>query len=93
MIEHGHKTRHADPNDTLEQGNDVENGVRGGSAQVALRFRQYHVEPSARVLLRDGHPIALGSRAFDLLLTLLESRGGTCSQGGTYPKSLASHSC
>jgi DNA-binding response OmpR family regulator len=75
MIEHGHKTKHADPNDTLEQGNDIENGVRGGSAQVALRFRHYHVEPSARVLLRDGQPIELGSRAFDLLLTLLESRG------------------
>ncbi|WP_191908440.1 response regulator [Hypericibacter terrae] len=40
-----------------------------------LRFRHYCVLPRARQLLADGRSLEIGSRAFDLLVVLLESRG------------------
>lgn len=64
-----------DVNATLEQGIGSRADASGSYDQSALRFRQYCIERCTRVLLRDGHPIELGSRAFDLLLTLVESRG------------------
>jgi predicted ATPase/DNA-binding winged helix-turn-helix (wHTH) protein len=39
-----------------------------------LRFGHAEVRPSERQLLVDGRPVALGSRAFDLLLALVERR-------------------
>ena len=42
---------------------------------VEMRFRTFVVLPGARVLLRDGNSICIGSRAFDLLVVLLRSRG------------------
>lgn len=48
--------------------------VAGGSA-AAIRFRGFAVFPRERSVLRDGRPIDLGSRAFDLLMVLLRSRG------------------
>lgn len=39
----------------------------------SYRFAQCEVRPADRVLLLDGVPAALGARAFDLLLCLLES--------------------
>ncbi|MFC3077670.1 transcriptional regulator [Phenylobacterium terrae] len=41
----------------------------------ALHFRTFTLLPGARVLLRDGEPVEIGSRAFDLLHILLRSRG------------------
>ena len=38
------------------------------------RFGRYEARPIERQLLLDGKPIALGSRAFDLLLALIERR-------------------
>jgi DNA-binding response OmpR family regulator len=43
--------------------------------QAIIRFRRFQVLPGARQLLADGESIELGSRAFDLLVVLLESRG------------------
>ena len=40
-----------------------------------IRFRRFQVLPGARQLLADGDPVELGSRAFDLLVVLLEARG------------------
>ena len=40
-----------------------------------IAFRRFRVRPGARQLLRDGHPVEIGSRAFDLLLVLIASRG------------------
>lgn len=40
-----------------------------------IRFRRFQVLPGARQLLAEGEPIELGSRAFDLLVVLLEARG------------------
>lgn len=36
------------------------------------RFVPYELRPADRLLLRDGTPVTLGARAFDLLLCLLE---------------------
>ncbi|MER9216666.1 response regulator [Mesorhizobium sp. M0663] len=40
-----------------------------------LRFRRFCVLPRSRVLLCDGRPVPIGSRAFDLLTALLRVRG------------------
>jgi predicted ATPase/DNA-binding winged helix-turn-helix (wHTH) protein len=39
-----------------------------------LRFGRAEVRPSERQLLVDGRPVALGARAFDLLMALVERR-------------------
>src|SRR5947209_1817974 len=49
-------------------------------AAADLRFRNFQVLPGERLLVRDGLPIDLGSRAFDLLLILLQSRGTVVSK-------------
>jgi DNA-binding winged helix-turn-helix (wHTH) protein len=54
-----------------------------------LQFRRYTVVPGARVILRDGQPIDLGGRAFDLLVLLLTARGTVVTKadilGGVWP--------
>ena len=42
---------------------------------AAIHFRQFCILPGARILLFDGRPVPLGSRAFDLLLVLVQARG------------------
>jgi DNA-binding winged helix-turn-helix (wHTH) protein len=44
-------------------------------AEAPLRFREYLLLPSERVLLRRGEPVEIGSRAFDLLTILTKFRG------------------
>lgn len=51
----------------------------GGSAGH-LRFGRFCVVPGARQLFADGRPIRLGSRAFDLLVVLLNARGRLVSK-------------
>ena len=38
------------------------------------QFGRAVVRPTERLVLVDGQPVALGARAFDVLLTLLENR-------------------
>src|SRR6266480_4422065 len=38
-------------------------------------FDNFRLDPGERQLLRDGQPITLPSKAFDLLLVLVENRG------------------
>lgn len=45
-----------------------------------IRFADFLVLPSSRSLLRRGCPVELGSRAFDLLMTLLQARGRVVSK-------------
>src|SRR5579864_3672566 len=40
-----------------------------------LEFGPFRVDPEQRRLLRDGQPISLSSKAFDLLLVLMERSG------------------
>ena len=39
-----------------------------------VRFGRFELQPATRVLLADGAPLALGSRAFDILAVLVEQR-------------------
>ena len=41
---------------------------------AAYRFGRFELNPATRELLVDGQPLALGARAFDLLLALIERR-------------------
>ena len=40
-----------------------------------LRFGRFELQPQERRLLDDGRPVALGARAFDLLMVLVERAG------------------
>jgi DNA-binding winged helix-turn-helix (wHTH) protein len=50
-----------------------------GSPKIIL-FRNFKVLITARKLLRDDREVALGGRAFDLLLSLLSARGRVLSK-------------
>ena len=62
---------------------DTETGaleVRRGASDATpfpsvLRFRDFVVIPEARLLHQGGHPLDIGSRAFDLLVILARYRG------------------
>jgi predicted ATPase/DNA-binding winged helix-turn-helix (wHTH) protein len=43
-------------------------------------FGSFRLVPAQRVLLDDGKPVRLGSRAFDILVTLIEHAGETISK-------------
>jgi DNA-binding winged helix-turn-helix (wHTH) protein len=51
------------------------NASHRANAGEALEFRRFRVLLRQRQLLADGVPVELGTRAFDLLLVLLESEG------------------
>ena len=51
------------------------NRARGAAAEAALEFGRFRVLLRRRQLVADGIPIELGTRAFDLLLALLEADG------------------
>jgi len=54
-----------------------DSGARAGDREFS--FGRFRLLPAARVLLRDGVAVPLGSRAFDLLHALLLSRGRVLS--------------
>jgi len=41
----------------------------------SCRFGRFELQPAERRLLDDGHPVAVGGRAFDLLVVLVEHAG------------------
>src|SRR5215831_9310853 len=43
---------------------------------ASVAFGRFQVSPHRRELLADGRPIKLGGRAFDVLMALIEARGG-----------------
>src|SRR5438552_11824167 len=47
----------------------------GAAGEATLEFGRFRVLLRQRQLLADGAPIELGTRAFDLLLVLLEAHG------------------
>jgi len=46
----------------------------------ACRFGPFELRPLERCVLADGRPLALGARALDVLLALVERRGGLVSK-------------
>jgi predicted ATPase/DNA-binding winged helix-turn-helix (wHTH) protein len=51
--------------------------VQRDSEEVARAFGPYRLHPGKRLLLRGTQPVRIGSRAFELLLILVESPGKT----------------
>jgi DNA-binding winged helix-turn-helix (wHTH) protein len=51
-----------------------------GTAEGVLEFGRFRVLSRQRQLLADGVPVELGTRAFDLLLVLLEAEGSLVSK-------------
>ena len=54
---------------------DGANRSSSATAEQALEFGRFRLLPRRRQLLADGDPVELGTRAFDLLLALLEADG------------------
>ena len=52
----------------------------GRTPPQSIRFGQFELQPLARALLLEGTPIRLGSRAFDVLMVLVERRDGLVSK-------------
>jgi DNA-binding winged helix-turn-helix (wHTH) protein len=53
---------------------------RPNPTDIALTFGPYVIVPSQRLLTRDDKPVQLGSRAFDLLVALVEAEGELVSK-------------
>jgi DNA-binding winged helix-turn-helix (wHTH) protein len=47
---------------------------------VVFRFGSFELTPARRQLLRDGRAVKVGSRAFDILVALVESAGRVISK-------------
>jgi hypothetical protein len=56
---------------------------------AAIHFRRFCILPGARILLADGCPVPLGSRAFDLLLVLVQGAWDGRDEGGHRPAGMA----
>jgi DNA-binding winged helix-turn-helix (wHTH) protein len=50
------------------------------SATTMISFGPFHVLPCQRLLLEGDQPLRLGSRAFDILVVLIERAGGLVSK-------------
>jgi DNA-binding winged helix-turn-helix (wHTH) protein len=55
-------------------------GANRAAAEASLEFGRFRVLLRQRLLLADGAPIELGTRAFELLLALLEANGSLVSK-------------
>jgi DNA-binding response OmpR family regulator len=53
--------------------------VSSNKSDTIVRFRRFCVLPRTRQLLAEGTPVEVGSRAFDLLMVLVEARGDLVS--------------
>src|SRR5919201_5580328 len=66
---------YADPALDREKERHDANRASRAAAEAALEFGRFRVLLRRRQLVADGVPIKLGTRAFDLLLALLEADG------------------
>jgi len=51
-----------------------------GQLTERQRFGEIEIDPASRVVLRDGAPVALRPKEFDLLIALVRRRGGVASR-------------
>ncbi len=71
-------TTNTDADPALYGQNPLRNGAnqsRLAAGEAALEFGRFRVPLRQRQLVADGVPLELGTRAFDLLLVLLEANG------------------
>ena len=68
-------TTDAHPAPALWREDPLPRGSSAATAEAALEFGRFRVLLRQRQLLADDVPIELGTRAFDLLMVLLESGG------------------
>jgi DNA-binding winged helix-turn-helix (wHTH) protein len=54
--------------------------VRQSDPRAIIEFGNFRIFPHRRQLLADGQPIALGGRAFDVLMALIEASGAVVSK-------------
>jgi len=54
--------------------------MNGGQDSVSISFGPFRLTPAARVLEKDGRPLALGHRALDILIVLVERAGEVVDQ-------------
>ena len=54
--------------------------MSGRMPPQSIRFGQFELQPLARALLLEGAPVRLGSRAFDVLMVLVERHEGPVSK-------------
>ena len=62
-------------------------------AEATIEFARFRMLLRRRQLLADGVPIEIGTRAFDLLLVLLESDGALVTKGGAPQPGVAGGCC
>jgi DNA-binding winged helix-turn-helix (wHTH) protein len=77
MLDPGHADRAFD---NLGAADLAEHSQTAPPSVGPITFGDFTAVPSARTLLRDGSPVGLGGRAFDLLMALLEARGQIVSK-------------
>src|SRR5258707_8895770 len=65
------------PTCPVPSGYSADMDVQPDSEEVARAFGPYRLLPRNRLLLRGTEPVRIGSRAFDILLTLVENSGKT----------------
>src|SRR5437868_14085378 len=53
----------------------LSNAAATREPRPSRRFGRFELQPAERRLLADGQPVALGTRAFDLLVVLVERAG------------------
>ena len=53
----------------------LSNAAATHESRRSHRFGRFELQPAERRLLADGQPVALGARAFDLLVVLVERAG------------------
>jgi predicted ATPase/DNA-binding winged helix-turn-helix (wHTH) protein len=58
----------------------IANMVAGADLPASVEFGRFRVLPHRREMIADGTPIKLGGRAFDILMTLIEARGGVVTK-------------
>jgi len=49
--------------------------VSAGNSDTIIHFGRFCIRPRTRQFLAEGKPVEVGSRAFDLLMVLVEARG------------------
>jgi len=68
------------PEQTHAQAGPGQGGVALAPSRDSISFGQFRLYPESRSIEKDGVPLELGSRAFDILTTLVEHAGEVVSQ-------------